>query len=104
MKVKRKVKAGGTPLNHDEAQARGAGKSGDLKIETGVKAGGITINHNEAQARDAGKPKGLTVRTGVKAGHMRWAKHPPVVLSCRRSAPRSARQMACAETRRVSSE
>jgi hypothetical protein len=66
MKVKTKIKAGGTPLNHNEVPARDTTEG--LKVRTGIKAGGQTINHNEVPARDARKPQGLKVRTGVKAG------------------------------------
>jgi hypothetical protein len=69
MKVKRKIKAGGTTLNHNEAPARDARKPRGLKVRTGVKAGSIYlnyVNHNEAPARDAAQ--GLKVHTGPKAG------------------------------------
>jgi hypothetical protein len=41
MKVKTGIKAGGSDMNHNEAQ-------GGLKVQTGIKAG--QDNHNEAQA------------------------------------------------------
>jgi hypothetical protein len=52
MKVKTKIKAGGTTLNHNEAPARDARKPQGLKVRTGIKAGGLSANHNEALARD----------------------------------------------------
>jgi hypothetical protein len=48
LKVRTGVRAGGLPMNHNEA----------LKFRTGVRAGGTYLNHSET----------LKVRTGVKAG------------------------------------
>lgn len=48
MKVTTTVKAGGTNLNHNEAQARAAEKASSLKVKTSVKAGGRSMNHSEA--------------------------------------------------------
>lgn len=46
MKVRTKVKAGGTGAQHNETLVRGIDRAKGLKVRTKVKAGG-TLNHNE---------------------------------------------------------
>lgn len=90
MKVKTGIKAGGTSLNHNEAQ-------GGLKVQTGIKSGRIAVNHSEAQAKGGLKVQSsavgnashggtpgtvlrpnngrlaMKVKTGIKAGGRYWA-------------------------------
>jgi len=64
VKIKTKIKAGGTQINHNEKLA----KSKKLTVKTSVKAGGIQGNHNEKIARGKKRSNSLTVKTSVKAG------------------------------------
>jgi hypothetical protein len=57
VKVRTKVKAGGSSFQRNQTAARG------VKVKANVKAGGLnTYNHNQRAAR------GLKVKSGVRAG------------------------------------
>jgi hypothetical protein len=52
MKTKRRVRAGGRTVNHNESLVRDAAKGRGLKVKTHVNAGGMPLNHNETLVRN----------------------------------------------------
>jgi hypothetical protein len=66
LKVKTRVKAGLSGVNHNETLVKAVPKG--LKVKTKIKAGGVMLNHNETLVRAQPPTTGLTVKTRVKAG------------------------------------
>jgi len=67
MQVKTKVKAGGTPMNHNQTLVRDRNRATAdthhreprqlLKVKTKLKAGGLALNHNQTLVRATAKPR-----------------------------------------------
>ena len=63
MQVQTRVKAGGYPINHNQALVQAPKPVPRPKIKTGVKGGSLTQNHNQTLVVATHKHRGVCAQT-----------------------------------------